>query len=234
MNKTNFMPMVLVTKIAFDGHDRGSRIVAAALRDAGMEVIYTPPWQEIATVVKLATGEDVDVIGISSLATDHLNVPQLMAALREAGRGDVCVIVGGMVPDEDGQMLLDAGVSRVLHSGTALEAIASHVRQAAALKRQQRAMGQNRYRARRFDASVVFRQRAGSAKLLIESIRLVHQRSCNHGHDHPHRHAAASAHDRRPAHAQAEGQDPAGLRSVSSPSISVPGTSRSSGALALL
>ena len=77
-------PKVLITKIGFDGHDRGSRIVAAGLRDAGMEVIYTPPWQEIATVVKLAVEEDVDVIGISSLATDHLIVPKLMEALREA------------------------------------------------------------------------------------------------------------------------------------------------------
>ena len=76
---------VLVTKIGLDGHDRGSRIVAAYLRDAGMEVIYTPPWQSIAAVVKLATEEDVDVIGISSLATDHLIVPKMMDALREAG-----------------------------------------------------------------------------------------------------------------------------------------------------
>jgi methylmalonyl-CoA mutase cobalamin-binding domain/chain len=78
------IPKVLVTKIGFDGHDRGSRVVAAGLRDAGMEVIYTPPWQEIAAVVKLALEEDVDVIGISSLATDHLIVPRLLAALREA------------------------------------------------------------------------------------------------------------------------------------------------------
>ena len=82
-------PKVLVTKIGFDGHDRGSRVVAAYLRDAGMEVIYTPPWQEIAAVVKLATEEDVDVIGISSLATDHLIVPKLMAALRAADLGEV-------------------------------------------------------------------------------------------------------------------------------------------------
>ncbi|MCX7171826.1 MAG: cobalamin-dependent protein, partial [Proteobacteria bacterium] len=66
-----FRAKVLITKIGFDGHDRGSRIVAAALRDAGMEVIYTPPWQDIANVVKIAREEDVDVIGISSLATDH-------------------------------------------------------------------------------------------------------------------------------------------------------------------
>ena len=75
MNTENFRPRVLVTKIGLDGHDRGSRIVAAACRDAGMEVIYTPPWQSIAAVVKLALEEDVDVVGISSLATDHLIVP---------------------------------------------------------------------------------------------------------------------------------------------------------------
>jgi len=120
-------PKVLITKIGFDGHDRGSRIVAAGLRDAGMEVIYTPPWQEIATVVKLATEEDVDVIGISSLATDHLIVPKLMAALREAGLADVAVVVGGIVPDEDEQMLLDAGVARVFHPGSTMAEIAGYI-----------------------------------------------------------------------------------------------------------
>jgi methylmalonyl-CoA mutase C-terminal domain/subunit len=121
-------PKVLITKIGFDGHDRGSRIVAAALRDAGMEVIYTPPWQEIATVVKLATEEDVDVIGISSLATDHLIVPKLMDALRAGCMDDVAVIVGGIVPDEDEQMLLEAGVARVFHPGTSLDEIAQFIR----------------------------------------------------------------------------------------------------------
>jgi methylmalonyl-CoA mutase C-terminal domain/subunit len=120
-------PKVLITKIGFDGHDRGSRIVAAGLRDAGMEVIYTPPWQEIATVVKLATEEDVDVIGISSLATDHLIVPKLMDALREAGLADVAVVVGGIVPDEDEQMLLDAGVARVFHPGATMAEIAGYI-----------------------------------------------------------------------------------------------------------
>ncbi len=121
-------PKVLITKIGFDGHDRGSRIVAAGLRDAGMEVIYTPPWQEIATVVKLATEEDVDVIGISSLATDHLIVPKLMDALRAAGLDDTAVIVGGIVPDEDEPMLLAAGVARVFHPGTTLDEIAAFIR----------------------------------------------------------------------------------------------------------
>jgi methylmalonyl-CoA mutase, C-terminal domain len=138
MNES-LIPKVLVTKIGFDGHDRGSRVVAAGLRDAGMEVIYTPPWQEIPTVVKLATEEDVDVIGISSLATDHLIVPKLMTALREAGLADVGVIVGGIVPDEDEQSLVDAGVARVFHPGSAMPEIAAFVRDLAAQVRGRRA-----------------------------------------------------------------------------------------------
>jgi methylmalonyl-CoA mutase, C-terminal domain len=132
------IPKVLVTKIGFDGHDRGSRVVAAGLRDAGMEVIYTPPWQEIEAVVKLATEEDVDVIGISSLATDHLIVPKLMAALREAGLGDVGVIVGGIVPDGEEAILLQAGVARVFHPGSAMSDIAAFVRDLAAQVRSRR------------------------------------------------------------------------------------------------
>ena len=132
------IPKVLVTKIGFDGHDRGSRVVAAGLRDAGMEVIYTPPWQEIDTVVKLALEEDVDVIGISSLATDHLIVPKLMDALVEAGMLDVAVIVGGIVPDDDEQILLTAGVSRVFHPGSSMADIAAYVRELATLGRSRR------------------------------------------------------------------------------------------------
>ncbi len=128
-------PKVLVTKIGLDGHDRGSRIVAAHLRDAGMEVVYTPPWQEIPTVVKLALEEDVDVIGVSSLATDHLIVPKLMHALRDAGLTEVTVMVGGIVPDEDEQMLVAAGVARVFHPGSSLDDITVFVREATARTR---------------------------------------------------------------------------------------------------
>lgn len=121
-------PRVIVTKIGFDGHDRGSRVIAACLRDAGMEVIYTPPWQEIATVVKLTMEEDADVIGISSLATDHLIVPKLLSALREAGMSDVQVIVGGIVPSKDEAMLLTSGVAKVFHPGTSLDDVVVSVR----------------------------------------------------------------------------------------------------------
>lgn len=127
-------PKVIVTKIGFDGHDRGSRVIAACLRDAGMEVIYTPPWQEIPTVVKLAMEEDADVIGISSLATDHLIVPRLMDALRDAGLADIQVIVGGIVPAKDEKVLLAAGVAQVFHPGAALDDIVTTVRALAATR----------------------------------------------------------------------------------------------------
>ena len=120
-------PKVLVTKIGLDGHDRGSRVVASYLRDAGMEVVYTPPWQDIPTVVKLALEEDVDVIGVSSLATDHLIVPKLMQALGAADLQDIAVIVGGIVPDADEATLLAAGVARVFHPGSPLEEIAAEI-----------------------------------------------------------------------------------------------------------
>ncbi len=129
---------VLVAKIGLDGHDRGSRIVAAYLRDAGMEVIYTPPWQQIQTLVRLATDEDVDVIGVSSLATDHLLLPKLIDALRAAGLGEMPVVVGGIVPDEDERALLEVGVRRVFHPGSSREEIVDAIAALAAEGRNKR------------------------------------------------------------------------------------------------
>ena len=120
-------PKVLVTKIGLDGHDRGSRVVAAFLRDAGMDVLYTPPWQEIAHVVRLVEEEDVDVIGISSLATDHLLVPKLMKALKKSGLDHIPVVVGGIVPDADERKLRKAGVREIFHPGASREEIVSKV-----------------------------------------------------------------------------------------------------------
>jgi methylmalonyl-CoA mutase C-terminal domain/subunit len=128
-------PKVLVTKIGLDGHDRGSRVVSAYLRDAGMEVLYTPPWQEIAQVIRLAEEEDVDVIGISSLATEHLLVPKLMKALKKAGLGYLPVVIGGIVPDEDEKKLKKAGVRQVFHPGASREEIVSGVAALAAESR---------------------------------------------------------------------------------------------------
>src|ERR1700674_2813941 len=120
-------PKVLVTKIGFDGHHRGSRIVAAYLRDAGMEVVYTAPWQRIESVIRLALDEDVDVIGVSSLATDHLLMPKLIAALERAELGHVKVVVGGIVPPGDEAALLEAGVARIFHPGTSRQEIVDAV-----------------------------------------------------------------------------------------------------------
>ena len=137
-----FRPRVLVTKIGLDGHDRGSRIVAAACRDAGMEVIYTPPWQSIPAVVKLALEEDVDVVGISSLATDHLVVPKLMAALGDAGLGDVRVVVGGIVPENEERALVASGVRAVFHPGSTLDEITTRIRDYAGETRRARTGGE--------------------------------------------------------------------------------------------
>jgi methylmalonyl-CoA mutase C-terminal domain/subunit len=129
---------VLVTKIGLDGHDRGSRIVAAFLRDAGMDVIYTPPWQSVGAVVKLAVEEDVDAIGVSSLATDHLIVPNLLQALRAAGLAHIGVVVGGMVPDDERPALLQAGVSAIFGPGASRDEIVGHVAMIVAKSRQTR------------------------------------------------------------------------------------------------
>lgn len=125
--QTAHPPKVLVTKIGLDGHDRGSRVVAAFLRDAGMDVLYTPPWQEIGQVIRLAEEEDVDVIGISSLATDHLLVPKLMKALKKARLEHIPVVVGGIVPDADERKLKKAGVRHVFHPGSSRDEIVSRV-----------------------------------------------------------------------------------------------------------
>ena len=137
-NRGRRPPRVLMTKIGFDGHDRGSRLVATFLRDAGMEVVYTGPWQTVESVVDLAMQEDVDVIGISSLAADHLIVPKLMQALRQAELDDVGVVVGGVIPDDEVEALLDAGVAEVFHPGASRDEIVSGVQHLAMSVRERR------------------------------------------------------------------------------------------------
>jgi len=118
---------IMVTKIGLDGHDRGSRIIAAYLRDAGHEVIYTPPWQTIDAVVRLARQEDVAVIGVSSLATDHLIIPDLLRELRREGLGHIAVVVGGIIPDSEHAMLRDAGVAGIFGPGSSRDEIVDAV-----------------------------------------------------------------------------------------------------------
>jgi methylmalonyl-CoA mutase C-terminal domain/subunit len=121
---------VLIAKPGLDGHDRGAKVVARALRDAGMEVIYTGLRQTPEQIVTAALQEDVDVIGLSILSGAHMTlVPRVMQLLREKGLQDVVVFVGGIIPQEDIPKLKALGVAEVFLPGTLLEQIVSTVRQ---------------------------------------------------------------------------------------------------------
>ena len=128
---------VLVAKPGLDGHDRGAKIVARALRDAGMEVIYTGLRQTPEMIASAALDEDVDAVGISILSGAHRTiVPRVCQLLRAEGLEDVLVIVGGIVPDEDIAELKQAGVAEVFQPGAStvqiVEFIRQHVRAATA------------------------------------------------------------------------------------------------------
>ena len=115
---------VLVAKVGLDGHDRGAKVVAAALRDAGMEVVYTGLRQTPAAVVEAALQEDVDAVGVSILSGAHNTVlPKLRRLLDEAGLDDVLVVGGGVIPDEDIDGLKANGVAAVFTPGTPLAEI---------------------------------------------------------------------------------------------------------------
>jgi methylmalonyl-CoA mutase C-terminal domain/subunit len=121
---------VLVAKPGLDGHDRGAKIVARALRDAGMEVIYTGLRQTPEMIVNAALQEDVQVIGLSILSGAHnAIVPRVMQLLRERDMAGVRVIVGGIVPDEDAEALKQQGVAAVFQPGASLDAIVDFIRQ---------------------------------------------------------------------------------------------------------
>jgi len=123
---------VLVAKPGLDGHDRGAKIIARALRDAGMEVIYTGLRQTPEMIVNAALQEDVRVIGLSILSGAHnVIVPRVLELLREKEMAGVKVIVGGIIPDEDARDLERQGVAAVFQPGASLETIVSAVRQAA-------------------------------------------------------------------------------------------------------
>jgi methylmalonyl-CoA mutase, C-terminal domain len=128
---------VLVAKPGLDGHDRGAKIVARALRDAGMEVIYTGLRQTPEQIARAAVQEDVDAIGISILSGAHNTiVPRICELLRAEGMDNVLVVVGGIIPEEDIPGLKQAGVAAVYQPGAStqdiVEFIRSHVRQAVA------------------------------------------------------------------------------------------------------
>jgi methylmalonyl-CoA mutase C-terminal domain/subunit len=122
---------VLVAKVGLDGHDRGVKVVARILRDAGMEVIYTGLRQTPEMVVASAVDEDVDVIGLSMLSGAHLTLAPRIVKLLEQQGAEIPVVVGGIIPDQDIPRLLAAGVAKVLHPGASADEVAESVRQAA-------------------------------------------------------------------------------------------------------
>ncbi|OAA29646.1 methylmalonyl-CoA mutase, C-terminal domain [Frankia sp. EI5c] len=121
---------VLVAKPGLDGHDRGAKIVARALRDAGFEVVFTGIRQRIEDIVTIALQEDVAVVGLSILSGAHIALTtRTVEALRAADAGDIAVIVGGTIPPADVPRLLAAGAAAVFPTGTALDELVSQVRE---------------------------------------------------------------------------------------------------------
>ena len=120
---------ILVAKPGLDGHDRGAKVIARALRDAGMEVIYTGLRQTPQMIAEAALQEDVDVVGLSILSGAHMAlIPRTIQLLKENGQDDVVVIAGGIIPDDDVPALEAAGVIRVFGPGTRTQDIIDFVR----------------------------------------------------------------------------------------------------------
>lgn len=121
---------ILIAKLGLDGHDRGAKVVARGYRDAGFEVIYTGLHQIPEQVVDAAIQEDVDLVGLSSLAGAHMHLfTQVVKQLRERGAGDITVIGGGIIPGEDIPRLKEAGIKEVFLPGTPLEEIIKWTRE---------------------------------------------------------------------------------------------------------
>jgi methylmalonyl-CoA mutase C-terminal domain/subunit len=121
---------ILIAKPGLDGHDRGAKVVALALRNAGFEVIYTGLHQTVAQIIETALQEDVDVIGLSILSGAHLPIAeQLLAQMRAKGMEDKTVIIGGNIPVEDIPALGELGVSGVFPTGSRFEDIAAFIQQ---------------------------------------------------------------------------------------------------------
>ncbi|MFN3477396.1 MAG: cobalamin B12-binding domain-containing protein [Candidatus Methylomirabilales bacterium] len=120
---------VLIAKPGLDGHDRGAKVVARALRDAGMEVIYTGLRQTPEMVASAAIQEDVDVVGLSCLSGAHMYLfPRVVELLRERGAGDIVVFGGGIIPDEDIPKLKEAGIAEIFTPGASLKEIVEWVK----------------------------------------------------------------------------------------------------------
>jgi len=124
---------VLIAKPGLDGHDRGAKVIARALRDAGMEVIYTGLRQTPEMIAAAALQEDVDAVGLSILSGAHMTlVPRVLELLKGNGQGGVCVFIGGIIPERDGKVLKEMGVRAVYGPGTPTTRVVEDVRAAAA------------------------------------------------------------------------------------------------------
>jgi methylmalonyl-CoA mutase cobalamin-binding domain/chain len=123
-------PRVVLAKVGLDGHDRGIKVVARALRDAGFHVIYAGLWQTPEAVVRTVADEDADWLGLSLLSGAHMTlVPRVLQLLRKAGLENVGVLVGGIVPEADVPKLLDMGVARVFGPGTSMADIVAFLKE---------------------------------------------------------------------------------------------------------
>jgi methylmalonyl-CoA mutase, C-terminal domain len=131
---------VLVAKPGLDGHDRGAKVVAAALRDAGMEVIYTGLHQTPEMIANAAVQEDVDVVGLSILSGAHMTLfPRVRDLLREAGRDDILITGGGIIPREDMEELRRKGIGQLFGPGTPTSDLADYIKKWFAERQQQEA-----------------------------------------------------------------------------------------------
>jgi methylmalonyl-CoA mutase C-terminal domain/subunit len=127
---------VLIAKVGLDGHDRGAKVIASFLRDAGMEVIYTGLRQTPDMVVNAALQEDVDVIGVSILSGAHMTVfPRILALLHEKGLTDILLTGGGIIPDDDMKKLVAIGCGQLFPPGTETKTIIEYIRGEVAQRR---------------------------------------------------------------------------------------------------
>jgi methylmalonyl-CoA mutase C-terminal domain/subunit len=129
MSETRHRIKVVVAKPGLDGHDRGAKVIARALRDAGMEVVYTGIFQTPASIVRTVLQEDADVLGISSLSGAHMEyTTEILDQLRQEGLDDVTVVVGGTIPTSDAARLRELGVAGVFGPGTPTAAVVEFIR----------------------------------------------------------------------------------------------------------
>ena len=125
------MIRVLVAKVGLDGHDRGAKVIARALRDAGMEVIYTGIRQTPQMIAEAAVKEDVDVVGLSSLSGGHMALfPQIIEGLRQQGMENVIVVAGGVIPEQDRDALMAMGIKAIFGPGSSMVHIGRFIREA--------------------------------------------------------------------------------------------------------